>query len=204
MASWVMSVFSDRSATIMMALFKSMVRSKVEYCCPVWSPSKVGDIQEIEKIQRNFTRRINGCKTLNYWERLTKLKILSLQRRRERYMIIHVWKILHGHAPNDIGMEFQQQHRRGVKAIVPLFRNAAQKSVSTVYDNSFGIKAARLWNILPQDVNKQTDLGPFKVELGKFMDRYPDNPPVKGYATVNDNSLLEWSSQRGETSGGRT
>ena len=72
-------------------------------------------------------------------------------------MIIHVWKILHGHAPNDIGMEFQQQHRRGVKAIVPLFRNAAQKSVSTVYDNSFGVKAARLWNILPQDVNKQTD-----------------------------------------------
>ena len=114
-----MSVFSDRSELTMMTLFKSMVRSKVEYCCPVWSPTKVGDIQAIEKVQRNFKRRIYSCKTLKYWERLDKLKILSLQKRRERYMIIHVWKILNDHAPNDIGMVFKPEKCHGVKALIP-------------------------------------------------------------------------------------
>lgn len=204
MASWVLSVFSDRSPVIMMTLFKTMVRSKVEYCCPVWSPSKIGDIQAIENLQRNFTRRISSCRSLNYWERLARLKVLSLQRRRERYMIIHVWKIVNDLAPNDIDMIFQAEQRHGIRASVPVFKTAAQKSVSSHYDNSFGVKAARLWNILPKDVNGKTNLESFKVALGKFLDRFPDTPPIKGYTTVNNNSLLEWNSERGYTLGGRT
>ena len=94
MASWVFSVFRDMSQFLMLTLYKAMVQSKTEYCCPVWNPTKVGDIEAIESVQRNFTRRMIGsCKDLDYWERLKKLKILSLQRRRERYMILPVWKI---------------------------------------------------------------------------------------------------------------
>ena len=40
-ASWVFSVFSDRSPFLMLTLFKTMVRSRVEYCCPVLNPSKI-------------------------------------------------------------------------------------------------------------------------------------------------------------------
>ena len=74
MASWVLSVFRDRTQFLMVTLFKSMVRSKLEYCCPLWNPSKISDIQAIESIQRQFTRRITSCKDLDYWERLKKLK----------------------------------------------------------------------------------------------------------------------------------
>ena len=45
-ASRVLSVFHTRSTTIMLTLYKSMVRSLVEYCCPLWHPSKISDIQE--------------------------------------------------------------------------------------------------------------------------------------------------------------
>ena len=38
-ASWVLSVFHTRSPTIMLTLYKSMVRSLVEYCCPLWHPT---------------------------------------------------------------------------------------------------------------------------------------------------------------------
>ena len=37
-ASWVLSVFHSRSTTIMLTLYKSMVLSLVEYCCPLWHP----------------------------------------------------------------------------------------------------------------------------------------------------------------------
>ena len=176
-----------------------MVRSKLEYCCPVWDPSKIKDIEAIEKIQRNFTKRLLNCQNLNYWERLQKLQLLSLQRRRERYIIIHTWKIANGHAPNDIAMEFQYNSRRGLKAIVPSLNSKAQTSMSTHYNNSFGVKAARLWNILPKEVNEKPDLDSFKASLGKFLSSFPDTPPTSGYTALNNNSLEQWNIQKRST-----
>ena len=88
-AAWVLSVFHSRSPEIMLTLYKSMVRSLLEYCCPLWSHTKVTDIQELENVQKIFTTKIAGISELNYWERLKKLFLFSLQRRRERYIILH-------------------------------------------------------------------------------------------------------------------
>ena len=74
-AAWVLSVFRDRNRTTMMQLYKSLVRSKLEYCCPVWSPTKIEDIKAIESLQRTFTSKISGLQHLSYWERLERLNI---------------------------------------------------------------------------------------------------------------------------------
>lgn len=201
MASWVLSVFRDRSQLLMVTLLKSMVRSKLEYCCPLWNPVKISDIQAIENVQRQFTRRIISCKVLNYWQRLKKLKLLSLQRRRERYTIIHTWKILNNDAPNNIEMVFYNNNRLGVRAKVPTYVHKAQTSRATAYDDSFGVKAARLWNILPKSVNQQPTLDTFKVALGAFLDRLPDTPPVPGYTPQNSNSILDVCCEQGDIGG---
>ena len=106
MLSWILSIFSNRSRLAMLTLYSSMVRSKLEYCCPLWNPSTVSDIQKLEQVQRLFTSRIADCQGMSYWERLKALKIQSLQRRRERYVIIHTWKILNNLTNNDIGISF--------------------------------------------------------------------------------------------------
>ena len=54
----------------------------------------------VEKVQRSFTRFISGIAGLSYTERRTVLKLYCLRRRRERYIIIYVWKILDGLVPN--------------------------------------------------------------------------------------------------------
>ena len=84
MAVWALNVFKDRSPFIMMTLLKTMAKNKLKYCCPVWSPTKVQVIKALENVQRNFTKVV-GCHDLDYWERLKKLKLLSLQRKWERY-----------------------------------------------------------------------------------------------------------------------
>ena len=64
------------------------------------------------------------------------------------------------------------------------------------YDNYFGVKAAKLWNVVPKDVEDKSSVDALKVAMGNFLNKFPDNPPVKGYSTANDNSLLSLAYQR--------
>jgi len=52
MAAWSLSLFQDRSKVTMLTLYKSMVRCRLEYCCPLWNPSDVASIQAIESVQQ--------------------------------------------------------------------------------------------------------------------------------------------------------
>ena len=196
-ASWVLGVFKGRSKLLMLQLYKSLIRCRAEYCSPLWSPTKITDIQLIETVQRQFTRRIHGLGDMNYWDRLKELKLKSLQRRRERYSIIHIWKLLHGVCPNDIKMEFKEHPRLGFKVLLPTLNRQSSNAAKTCYDNSFAVRAGRLWNTLPKDVNTKKTLESFKAALEVFLETIPDMPPTPGYSTPNSNSIIDWCNQRG-------
>ena len=190
LAGWILGVFRDRSKRTMVTLLKSLLRPKLEYCCPLWSPTKIGDIIKIETIQRFFTRRIAECQGLNYWERLAKLGILSLQRRRERYMIIHCWKAYVGLAPNSTKIFFYNHIRHGPKARIPPIITSAQQTVQTLRESSFGIRAAQLFNRMPAEVRRAKSIEIVKIKIGEFLSTIPDLPPVRGYSSPRDNSLF--------------
>ena len=82
-ASWVLGVSRARSKVVMPKFNQSLIRSKLEYCSPLWNR----DIETIEDVQRLFTNRISGMSDLSYWDRLTGLNIQSLQRIKEWYII---------------------------------------------------------------------------------------------------------------------
>ena len=124
-AAWFLSVFHTHSLSIMLSLYKSMIRSILEYCCPLWNPTKISDIQELEYVQNVFTSHIFEMKEIDYWLRLKQLSLMSLQRRRERYIILHMWKIFHHHTRNDLNIQFSLRPRFGYQAIVPHIRNCS-------------------------------------------------------------------------------
>ena len=101
MSAWALSLFQDRFKVTMLTLYKSMVRCRLEYCCPLWNPADIASIQAIESVQQHFTKRVSGFQHLSYYDRLKGLQLQSLQRRRERYIIIYLWKIRHNLSPND-------------------------------------------------------------------------------------------------------
>lgn len=191
LCGWVCSVFYSRQQNIMLTLFQSLIRTRLEFCCEIWNPYLLKDIRRIEQVQRSFTARIAGMRELNYWGRLVKLKIRSLQRRRERQIILYVWKILNGVYPNDIQLEFKEgQRTNSIKAIMkPLPR--AKGKILTLYENSFIINSVKLWNILPPSLSYIDELNKFKRELDKFLNKIPDKPPLPNYPYQNTNSLVD-------------
>ena len=191
-AGWILRTFKSRNREVIMLLYNSFVRSRLEYCCPIWSPHYKKDIMAIEAIQRSMTAKINGLRDLNYWERLEKLDLYSLQRRRERYQIMYVWKILHNYAPNDINMGFKQSLRHGPVATCPPLTSSRQH-VNTIRDNSFSCTGPRLFNLLPKHIKLIDSMSKFKHSLDIFLKSFPDTPPTPGYIAVNNNSLVDWT-----------
>ena len=56
LSGWILNVFHSRDKSVMLTLFNSLVRSRMEYCSQIWDPHKVGEINALEQIQRNFTQ----------------------------------------------------------------------------------------------------------------------------------------------------
>ena len=193
-ASWVFSVFKTREADVMCQLYKSLVRSHLEYCCPLWNPADKTGIQSLEEVQRSFTAKIWKVNHLNYWDRLKALKLMSLQRRRERYITIQMWKILNDHCPNDLNVRFMAPSRRGIRSVVPPLNRQSSRRNQSLYDNSFAVLGPRLWNILPANMTEISEKEAFKHQLTKFMLSFPDEPPVAGYSRANGNSMIDWCS----------
>ena len=190
--SWTLSVFEDRSADTMLHLYKSLIRSKLEYCCPLWDTTKVEDIITLESVQRFYTSKIYSVSHLHYYDRLKALKIMSLQRRRERYAIIMIYKIINLITPNDLQLQWIHSDRRGIRIkIPPITRNAKLKFI-TKFDDSFRVRAAMLWNTIPPNLTLKCSMDSFKNGLTKYLSSLPDRPPIQGYPSRN--SLLELNS----------
>ena len=175
MASWVLRTFRARDTETMLLLYKTYVRTHVEYCSPLWSPHLQYDIIRVEAVQRTFTSKIRCLKGSTYWERLMKLSLYSLQRRRERFAIIQMWKIERGLVPNDIGVNFRESSRHGSQCVRPLGRSK-YSSVNTTIHRSFGSAACALYNVVPPSVKMLETLTSFKSALDVFLRNIPDTP----------------------------
>ena len=82
--------------TTFILLYKSLVRSHLEYGQSVWSPYLLKHIDLIEGVQRRATKLIHNLKNLPYSERLKRLNLPTLVYRRARGDMIETYKIMHG------------------------------------------------------------------------------------------------------------
>ena len=161
----------------------------MEYCSPLWHPTKLGNIRMIESVQRTFTSRISGMEGMNYWQRLQKLKLYSLQRRRERFSIFCMWKIIYGNDMNVLNFQFRHSERRGLTVLISPLQNYNSRA-QTLYDCSFAVVGPQLWNKLPAEITLISCFSSFKTKVDCFLSNIPDKPPLQGYPYSNDNSLI--------------
>ena len=152
-----------------------MVQPLLDYCCQLWSPAAVGLIQNIERVQASFLKKMNGMAQYDYWEQLEALRLYSQERRRERYIIIYTWKSLEEIVPN-FGVTATVNSRNGRYCSVPAVRSAAPHRIQSIRFNSMRVNGPQLFNCLPRQLRNMTDcsVGSFKAALDKHLATIPD------------------------------
>ena len=139
MVGWILRTFRRRSKGVMLALWKTVVQSILDYCSQLWSPSDQSSISLLEGVAKAFTARVSGMEGLDYWDRLQQLGMYSQERRRERYQLMFIWKLSQGRVTG-YSLPFHNNDRRGTHVIVPPLANRSPSAVRKVREASLQVK----------------------------------------------------------------
>ena len=127
--------------------------------------------------------------SLEYGERLVSLKLYSLQKRRERYCIIYVWKIIEGLVPNfSKPIVCSYSVRRGCPCII-----------SHVNLGRLGSLAICFFNAMPKYIIciSSCSVVSFKSKLDFYLENIVDLPGRSGFSnSLDSGDILQWWTPR--------
>ena len=158
--------FTALDTNAFIQLYKSLVRSQLEYANVIWRPYLRADINNIEKVQRRATKYIGQLAHLPYEERLKAINLPTLEYRRARGDMIQTYKIMHkleDLEPSDFfNLDISNRTRgHSLKIIKNRFHLDLRKY-------SFVNRIVNEWNGLPEDVVTAPSLNSFKNRLDKL------------------------------------
>ena len=151
-----------RNIGIWKKLYTTYVRPHLEFAISAWNPYLKKDIETLEKVQRRATKISPTIKNLSYENRLEKLKLTTLEKRRTRGDLIQHFKIVNkldiiewenppSTAPPRSGRRSQYKRE--------LVKNCAQRF------NFFNNRIACEWNGLPDKIVTAKSINQFKALL---------------------------------------
>ena len=166
MLGMIRRTYADKSKENMLPLYKSLVRTHLDYGVQAWRPYHQRDIDILEGVQRRFLKMIEGYGDLTYDERLLKCGKMSLEMRRLRGDMIEVFKLLNGFVDVDYNRYFtldKSGHRgRPLKLKVEHARLDVRKYF-------FTNRVIREWSALPRNVVMAVNIDRFKSEIDKIL-----------------------------------
>jgi hypothetical protein len=157
--------FKHMDSYTFVKIYKTMVRSHLEYAVSVWSPNHKGSIDDLERVQRRATKMIRHCRDMIYKERLKYLNLPTLAYRRIRGDMIEVYKILQNKYDNDVIPNL------GLSDCTFTRGNALKlTTVRPKYDIRkyfFSVRIVSMWNSLPDSVITTDTVNAFKNALDR-------------------------------------
>ena len=156
-----------KEKSLIVPLYKAIVRPHLEYCIQAWSPYLRKDIDMLEKIQRRATKLIPELRDLRYEERLKECGLTTLETRRLRGDQIEVFKILNGYENIDSNIFFEIKKSKITRG--HNFTLVKKQSRLDVRKYSFSQRTINVWNKLSTDCVHATSVNVFKNRIDKYL-----------------------------------
>ena len=158
--------FTLRSKEIIMLLYKSLVRPHLEYCIQAWRPHLQKDIKLLENVQHRATRLIDDFSCLTYEQRLTRLRLTTLETRRLRGDLLEVFKIMKGIDNVDYRDFFVLSTNRSRGHSMKLFKVRFETNCGKFM---FSNRVVDEWNLLTEDIISCNTVEAFKAKLDHHL-----------------------------------
>ena len=126
----ILRAFHGYKINILISLFKTYLRSILEYATAVYSPHYTYLILLLENVQRYFTKRLTGLWDINYNERLKICNLEQLENRRIANDLILVYKLLHNKCVSSIKDYINVQSTNTSGHSLKLFKNHRRLDIS--------------------------------------------------------------------------
>jgi len=92
----IMRSFITRDTNILERAFITYVKPLLEYNSVIWSPQTITDIRSLEKVQRQFTKRLPCLSGMPYNQHVDTLGLQTLELRRLIMDLVYCYKIVFG------------------------------------------------------------------------------------------------------------
>ncbi len=157
--------FQHLDESVMLQLYKAMVRPHLEYAIEIWAPRLKKHIKTIEAVQRRATKMIPSLRHLSYRERLEKLELPTLVYRRKRGDMIQTYKFMHNiwEVEDELLTPRADTGTRGHD--YKLFK---ERYATNVRGHFYSNRVIDIWNSLPQDIVNAPSVNSFKNRLDSY------------------------------------
>ena len=173
--------FVDRSQKTVLKVYKTYIRSILDYASPSWNPHYATIVVSLERLQKRVVNIIDDInQDLPYSEKLKILKLYSLQRRRERYDLCFLWKYLNS-GSNYLSITKTPEsttprnarHHYHLTDVADLKNHDKLKSIRS---HTYVPRVVELWNLLPGHIVRAKTIDSFKKHLDIYIGDITDKP----------------------------
>jgi hypothetical protein len=160
--------FATRSFDIIRKTFITYIRPLLECNSNVWNPIHKYLIDQIENVQRRFTKRVTSLSHLSYLERLSILQLEPLELRRLRFDLVQYYKIFNNLTSLNPA-DFFNVHQPSLSSRAPAPTLTKPLNKPNYVSTSFFYRSLDCWNSLPLQLKQCSSLNVFKCQL-KLVD----------------------------------
>ena len=175
--------FHYRSKSVLVPLYKTFVRPRMEYAVAVWSPWMQKDDEVLEKVQQRFVRMLSDVKGATYEEKLEAVGLTTLRERRVRGDMIETFKTMRGfnRVERDDWFTIQEEAEyRSTRLNTIIVEGKEERKMEVIVGeranldvrkNFFTLRVENQWNRLPEVVKAQQSVNGFKNHYDRWREQ---------------------------------